>query len=262
MILATIGFAILVAALVVQVVFLFRDPGRADPFSHFLLLASAGCLFAGTAVRSVRIDFIALTSTFESLVFFSAAIAVVLFVYRLKTGGEAIPHILFGGTVTCLALLAVASSPIAPAEVKPPIPALRSSWLLLHVSFAFIGEAFFAVAFVSSLAYLFSRSEERKRKLDRLTYLTIGVGYPVFTAGALIFGAIWAETAWGTYWSWDPKETWALVTWIVYTLYLHARLVKKWRGTVTSAISTAGFLFTLFTFFGVNFLMSGLHSYG
>jgi ABC-type transport system involved in cytochrome c biogenesis permease subunit len=262
MILTTAAFAIFAAALIVQVAYLIIDPGKADPFSHFMLVASAGCLLAGTAVRSVRIDFIALTSTFESLVFFSAAISVILFVYRVKAGREAIPFILFGGTITCLALLAVASSPIAPAEAKPPIPALRSSWLLLHVSFSFIGEAFFAVAFVSSLAHLLTRAEERRKKLDRFTYLTIGIGYPVFTAGALVFGAIWAETAWGTYWSWDPKETWALVTWIVYTLYLHARLVKKWRGTVTAAISTAGFLFTLFTFFGVNFLLPGFHSYG
>jgi ABC-type transport system involved in cytochrome c biogenesis permease subunit len=71
-------------------------------------------------------------------------------------------------------------------------------------------------------AHLFSHAEEKKKRLDRLTYLSIGIGYPVFTAGALIFGAIWARTAWGTYWSWDPKETWALVTRIVYTLYLHS----------------------------------------
>jgi ABC-type transport system involved in cytochrome c biogenesis permease subunit len=262
MILTAAAFAILLAAMVVQIVYLFRNSGNADPFSHFMLLAAVGCLLAGTAARSVRIEFIALTNTFESLVFFSAAISIILFVYRLKAGRGAIPYILFGGTITCLALLAVASSPLAPAEAKPPIPALKSYWLLLHVSFSFIGEAFFAVAFVSSLAYLFSRAEEKKKKLDRLTYLTIGIGYPVFTVGALIFGAIWAQTAWGTYWSWDPKETWALVTWIVYTLYLHTRLVKRWRGTVTAAISVAGFVFTLFTFFGVNFLLSGLHSYG
>jgi ABC-type transport system involved in cytochrome c biogenesis permease subunit len=262
MTLTTAAFALFAAAMVVEVVYLFRDTGSADPFSHFMLLAAAGVLLAATVSRSMQIDFIALTNTFESLVFFSTAISMILFVYRVKAGRGAIPYILFGGTITCLALLAVASSPLAPAEAKPPIPALRSSWLLLHVSFAFIGEAFFAFAFVSSIAYLFSRAEEKKKRLDRLTYLTIGIGYPVFTAGALIFGAIWAQTAWGTYWSWDPKETWALVTWIVYTLYLHARLVKRWRGTVTAAISVAGFIFTLFTFFGVNFLLSGLHSYG
>jgi ABC-type transport system involved in cytochrome c biogenesis permease subunit len=265
MTLTTAAFMLFAAAMAVEAAYLLyisKGSGRADPFSHFVLLGAAGCLLAETAARSVRIDFIALTNTFESLVFFAMSISIILFVYRLRTGREAVPYILFGGTVTCLALLAVASSPLAPAEPKPPIPALRSSWLLLHVSFAFIGEAFFAVAFVASLAYIFSRGKEKKKKLDRLAYITIGVGYPVFTAGALIFGAVWAQTAWGSYWSWDPKETWALITWIVYTFYLHARLVKKWRGTTTAAISVAGFIFTLFTFFGVNFLLSGLHSYG
>ncbi len=84
----------------------------------------------------------------------------------------------------------------------------------------------------------------------------------MFTAGALIFGAIWAQHAWGSYWSWDPKETWALITWIIYTGYLHTRFVKKMRGKGSAVISIIGFVFTIFTFFGVNYLLSGLHSYG
>lgn len=79
--------------------------------------------------------------------------------------------------------------------------------------------------------------------------------------GALIFGAIWAESAWGSYWSWDPKETWALVTWIVYTLYLHVRLIMKRSDRIVALISVVGFVFTIFTFLGVNYLLSGLHSY-
>ena len=90
----------------------------------------------------------------------------------------------------------------------------------------------------------------------------VGIGYPVFTAGALVFGAIWAETAWGSWWSWDPKETWALITWLIYTAYLHTRLVKKMRGRTSALLAIIGFLATVFTFFGVNYLLSGLHSYG
>jgi ABC-type transport system involved in cytochrome c biogenesis permease subunit len=84
----------------------------------------------------------------------------------------------------------------------------------------------------------------------------------VFTVGALVFGAVWAEQAWGAWWSWDPKETWALVTWLVYTFYLHVRLIRKKTGALPAWISVIGFACTLFTFFGVNFLLSGLHSYG
>ena len=98
--------------------------------------------------------------------------------------------------------------------------------------------------------------------MDRLVAAAVGIGYPVFTAGALVFGAIWAETAWGAWWSWDPKETWALVTWLIYTAYLHTRLVKRLRGRVSAVLALVGFAATVFTFFGVNYLLSGLHSYG
>ncbi len=97
--------------------------------------------------------------------------------------------------------------------------------------------------------------------LDNLTYRAIALGYPLYTVGGLVFGMIWANKAWGRYWGWDPKETWALVTFLVYSLYLHVRLAKGWRGIWTACIAVAGFAVTLFTLFAVNFLISGLHSY-
>lgn len=98
--------------------------------------------------------------------------------------------------------------------------------------------------------------------LDDLTYRSIAVGFPVFTIGGLIFGAIWADQAWGKYWSWDPKETWSLITWFVYAFYLHARLLKGWRGPRIAMVAVLGFVCTVFTYLGVNLLLSGLHSYG
>ena len=258
---ATIAFGALIVSAVIQVVYLLRRERRIDPFSHYILLAAAVLLLAVTIDRSIRIRFVAVTNTFESLVFFSAAIALVLFVYRLRSKDKAIPYINFGGTVVAIALLAIASSPIAPKDVVPPIPALQSYWLVLHVTLSFIGESFFVVAFICAIYYLATRNQERRKSLDRLTYTTIAVGYPIFTAGALIFGAVWAQTAWGTYWSWDPKETWALITWLVYTAYLHTRFVKKFRGKVSAVLAIVGFAFTMFTFFGVNYLLAGLHSY-
>jgi ABC-type transport system involved in cytochrome c biogenesis permease subunit len=261
-VLAAAAFVLLVISGAAQVVFLMRRDRRPDPFSHYLLLAAAVLLLAVTVQRSIRIRFVAVTNTFESLVFFAGVTALVLFLYRIIAWKRLLPWVIFGGTVIALALLAVASSPVAPKELLPPIPALQSYWLVLHVTLSFIGESFFIVGFVSSLMYLGSRDEEKRERLDRLTYTSIGIGYPIFTAGALIFGAVWAQTAWGNYWSWDPKETWALITWLVYTAFLHTRLVRRLRGRISAILSIVGFAFTIFTFFGVNYLLSGLHSYG
>ncbi|MDA8170005.1 MAG: c-type cytochrome biogenesis protein CcsB [Nitrospiraceae bacterium] len=98
--------------------------------------------------------------------------------------------------------------------------------------------------------------------LDEITYKSIAVGFPIFTLGGLIFGAIWADQAWGVYWSWDPKETWSLITWFVYAFYLHARLLRGWRGHKISVVAVFGFVAVIFTYLGVNLLLSGLHSYG
>jgi cytochrome c-type biogenesis protein CcsB len=98
--------------------------------------------------------------------------------------------------------------------------------------------------------------------LDHLTYRLIAFGWPLFTAGGLVMGAIWANSAWGTYWGWDPKETWSLITWFVYSIYLHSRYVRGWKGTQTAVISSVGFLAVIFTYLGVNLVLSGLHAYG
>jgi ABC-type transport system involved in cytochrome c biogenesis permease subunit len=260
---ATLGLFLIALAAVLQAGFLLRRENRRDPVSHWLLAAAAVLLFATLGERSFRIRFVAVTGTYESLLFFSAAICAVLFGLRLARRTRNIsPFVMFGATVVCLVLLMVSSSPLAPKEIQPPIPALQSFWLVLHVTFTFVGEAFFVVSFVAAIALLATRNENRRSDMDRLIATSIGIGYPVFTAGALVFGAIWAETAWGSWWSWDPKETWALITWLIYTGYLHTRLSRKMRGGISAVLVIVGFVATLFTFFGVNFLLAGLHSYG
>jgi cytochrome c-type biogenesis protein CcsB len=97
--------------------------------------------------------------------------------------------------------------------------------------------------------------------LEEITYKMIAVGWPLLGAG-IITGAVWANSAWGTYWSWDPKETWSLITWFVYAIYLHARYVRGWKGSQMAVISAVGFLAVIFTYLGVNLVLSGLHSYG
>ena len=98
--------------------------------------------------------------------------------------------------------------------------------------------------------------------LDEITYKSIAMGFPIFTLGGLIFGAIWADQAWGKYWTWDPKETWSLITWFFYAFYLHGRLMRGWKGKKVAMVAVLGFLAVIFTYLGVNLLLSGLHSYG
>ncbi len=98
--------------------------------------------------------------------------------------------------------------------------------------------------------------------LDEITYKAIAIGFPIFTLGGLIFGAIWADQAWGVYWSWDPKETWSLITWFIYAFYLHSRLLRGWRGRKIAVVASIGFAAVIFTYLGVNLLLSGLHAYG
>lgn len=259
---STIAFCMLSIAAVIQIFFLLKKTDEPDPLSHYFLLGGSLLLLATNVQRSIQIKFVAVTNTFESLIFFSGVIALLLFLYRVQKKWKVLQFIMFGSTMIALILLAIASSPIAPKDIQPPIPALQSMWLVLHVTFSFIGESFFALSFITAIYYLVVRDDEKKLNADRLTYTAIAIGYPIYTAGALIFGAIWAEAAWGSYWSWDPKETWALITWLVYTAFLHARLVKSFRGKISVVLAIVGFLFTIFTFFGVNFVLSGLHSYG
>jgi ABC-type transport system involved in cytochrome c biogenesis permease subunit len=169
---ATIALVLICLAAALQAAFLLRKGGRQDPVSHWLL-AAGGALLAATIVqRSIALRFVAVTNTYESLVFFSAAIALLLFVLRLVLNRGAARSTGLPPFVAAV-LLMISSSPVAPKEIVPPIPALQSLWLVLHVTFSFIGEAFFVVSFVAA----------------------IGIGYPIFTAGALIFGAIWTEPA-------------------------------------------------------------------
>jgi ABC-type transport system involved in cytochrome c biogenesis permease subunit len=258
-IISTAACIVLALAVIIQIVFLFRK--NEDVVSRWLLLLSAVLLLTVSIIRSVQIRFIALTGTFESLIFYSAVICLIAFVYRTQRRIPRSKIISFISAFIALVFLAIASSPLTGKEALLPVPSLRSSWLLLHVSFSFIGESFFVVSFAAALAALFAKTEEKRLSYDKITYTAIAVGYPVFTAGALIFGAIWAQKAWGIWWSWDPKETWALITWLVYTGYLHLRLISKKTGRMISLIAVLGFLCTVFTLFGVNYLLPGLHSY-
>jgi len=152
-----------------------------------------------------------------------------------------------------------------PADIEPLVPALQNNLLLtVHVAVAIVAYGSFSIAFAASLLYLIQPEGGRwglpkPQVLDEIGYRAVVVGFPFLTL-TIILGAVWADTAWGSYWSWDPKETASLVTWLIYGAYLHARVMRGWRGNRAAWLLVLGFAATLFTYFG-NLFFGGLHSY-
>lgn len=163
-----------------------------------------------------------------------------------------------------LGLMAYALS--IPSTVEPLVPALQNSLLLtVHVAVAIVAYGSFTIGFAAAILHLVQPDEgrwglPRPAVLDEIGHRSVVVGFPFLTL-TIVLGALWADVAWGRYWAWDPKETASLVTWLIYAAYLHARLVRGWRGRRAAALLAVGFAATLFTFFGVNLFLPGLHSY-
>lgn len=225
-------------------------------------------------VRSINAGRLPFANGYEFLLAFAwGTILVYLwFEYRhkFKTAG------LFVLPLAWLLLAYVAVKiPVEQKLIVPLMPALKSHWLSVHVATAVIAYGAFALSFGLAIMYLLREREDidnrpgRERLierlpdaelLDELSYKTIMFGF-FFMALVIVSGAIWAEQAWGSYWCWDPKETWSLITWLIYGGYLHARLTHGWRGRPAAVLAVIGFVAVLFTFFGVNYLLAGLHSY-
>jgi cytochrome c-type biogenesis protein CcsB len=214
-----------------------------------------------------------LTNMYESLVFFAWTIIAIYLVIERKFATRAI-----GPFAVPMAFLAMAYASFAgniDKSISPLVPALQSNWLIAHVVTCFIGYAAFAIAAALGVMYLVkahrsegSSTDSKENEflpslplLDDLIHKTMIFGFIWLSVG-IITGAIWANSAWGTYWSWDPKETWSLITWFFYAITLHARYTRSWSGRRLAILALCGFASVMFTYFGVNFLLSGLHSYG
>jgi len=228
---------------------------------------TAGILLRWWESHQLGMGHVPLSNLYESLVFFAWSIILIYLFVERRYGNRVI-----GAFTTPLAFLAMAyaSLPSVSDRIQPLIPALKSNWLIAHVITCFVGYGAFAIAFGVSIMYLFKRAGQPDRGgllsrlpdeavLDELTHQLIMFGFLFLSAG-IITGAVWANSAWGRYWGWDPKETWSLITWFVYATLLHARMMRGWRGNRIAILSIAGFSAVLFTYFGVN-LLPGLHSY-
>lgn len=200
------------------------------------------------------------SNMFESLFLFAWATVLVYLVIRIK-----IELPVLGAASALLASVTLAYASSFASNIEPLVPALRSNWLTFHVFTCFLGYAGFAISCVAAIAYLAAtRASQPASPSAELTEVvmtrTVAFGF-IFLSIGIITGSVWANSAWGTYWSWDPKETWSLITWFIYAAFLHCRYMRGWVGRRAAWISIIGFASVLFTYIGVNLLLSGLHSY-
>ncbi|MFT4299236.1 MAG: c-type cytochrome biogenesis protein CcsB [Aeromicrobium sp.] len=234
-----------------------------------LTVVAAGVLVASVLTRALAAGRVPWGNMYEfGLTGVSIALVVYLVLVRLVQVQWVAPMVTGFG----LAILGLAGVEYVPAG--PLVPALHSYWLVIHVAAVMIAGALFLVGAAASVLYLLKDSAEQRgtvgpilarvpeiAAMDRIAFRVHAVGFVLWTFGALIAGPIWAHYAWGRYWGWDPKEVWAFVTWAVYAGYLHARVTAGWRGRRAAIIALIGFATFVFSYYGVNTLFPGLHSY-
>nr|YP_010537656.1 heme attachment to plastid cytochromec [Tenuicylindrus belgicus]UYC31573.1 heme attachment to plastid cytochromec [Tenuicylindrus belgicus] len=257
-------------------------------------------LFFILGLRWVIAGYFPLSNLYESLLFLTWTLLLVYLYIEFKTNNKLIGSILIP-VALLINGFANLTLPIEMQKASPLVPALQSNWLMLHVSMMMFSYGTLIVGSLLSILFLviakgkqidftnldkantsylntlLAYYEEKSTKIshqftdlgklkllstiDNWSYRIIGLGFPFLTIG-IIAGGVWANEAWGSYWSWDPKETWALITWIVFAAYLHSRLTKGWAGTKTAFLGSLGFFVIWICYLGVNFLGKGLHSYG
>ncbi len=277
----SILFLVTLAAYFVTMLLYFLYVGIKKPvLSKLAIRVQFGALLVHTAaivLRGIWMGRLPMANQYEFSTAFSWALALVSLVFILKfnfpvLGAFALPVTLLlaahAGLMKLNELRVIAMN--GADGIKNLMPALRSSWLGIHVSTVIVAYGAFGVSFVLSIIFLLrDRMKEngfwdqhipKKEKLDTISYRCVSLGM-MFLTVTIGFGGIWAENAWGSYWTWDPKETWALVTWVIYLVYLHLRIRKGWSGRTAAIFGVAGFVCVLFTYIGVNTLLPGLHSY-
>jgi len=209
------------------------------------------------------------SNLYESILIFVWGIALFLIIFQASR-----KMYILGAVIAPVLIMLLLMSTRVDNQIRELMPALKSPWMVYHVSTAIVAYGAFTISFGFAVLYLLREYLERKGRqaavlslipecqhLDRLIYQSIAVGFP-FMALLIITGAIWADYAWGSYWRWDPKEVWALITALIYAVYLHLRLAMKWRGHIGAVVAVIGFVSVIICYLGVNLFFAGLHSYG
>ena len=217
------------------------------------------------AARGINVGRLPFTNQYEFATCFAWGITLCFLLFAGKFHFQAL-----GTFVVPLVFLVLGYSSMQSREIHALMPALQSRWLGFHVSMAIISYGSFGVAFAVAMVLVFGnrlkaggltdRHLPDEDTLDLIIYRAVALGF-LFLSLCIVTGAIWAQKAWGSYWSWDPKETWSLITWIIYAIFLHLRLNRGWRGRKAAVFAIVGFLCVIFTYVGVNTLLAGLHSY-
>lgn len=248
--------------------FFFKVNERYVDYSTKALIIGFVFHFFNFITRFIHAGHFPVTTLYEALSFFVLIIVffqiLIDFKYRIKV---------IGAFTVFFATLLMFIALFLPADIHELPPALQSIWLPIHVIFSFLGNGMFAIACGVGILYLIQLKFLKNKKLsgiffklpsleklDNLNYICLTIGFPLLSLG-IITGSIWASSAWGSYWSWDPKETWSLITWFVYAALIHGRINARWRGKKSAIFSIIGFCVVLFTFLGVNLLLPGLHTY-
>nr|YP_009295824.1 cytochrome c biogenesis protein [Schimmelmannia schousboei]AOM64759.1 cytochrome c biogenesis protein [Schimmelmannia schousboei] len=255
-------------------------------------------------IRWIHNGYFPLSNLYESLIFLTWGMTLVHLILEKHNKSKLIGAINIPISLFTIAFASL-SLPVEMKKAAPLVPALRSNWLIMHVSIMMISYAALILGSLLSILFLiisqgkkidlkgsayndsinriqFNYSSKRSsylepqplynnsfilnrmnllQSIDNLSYRVIGLGFPLLTIG-IIAGAVWANEAWGSYWSWDPKETWALITWLIFATYLHSRLTQSWTGKKPAILASIGFIAVWICYLGVNFLGKGLHSYG
>lgn len=249
------------------VVFIFRPNKRASQISGWVIRAGFVLQTLSLIIRTIQMGQIPILNVTEALGFYSWTL---VGAYLLLSIRFHIP--VMGAFASPLAAVMIFLSWILPVSPPKITPIFQSIWFSLHLGSIFIGYGFLAMAFVAGMMYVLQERQIKNKHttglfhrlpslnaLDALNYQCLTIGFPLMTIG-IITGAIYAQVALGSYWSWDPKEVWALVTWLIYAGLLHQRLTVGWRGRRAAIMSAVGFAIILFTFFAVSYILPGYHS--
>lgn len=257
--------ALYLCATVLHLVFLATQKRGAGSWARHATWAAFVVHTAALALRFWEGGHTPVTSLHEAMSFFAWCVVGLFLTLQLR---YRLPS--FGAFVTPPALVFLLAAVGTRGEIEPLNPALQSVWLPIHVVLIFIGDGAFALAAAAAVMYLIQERQLKRKRLsgwfhrlpnievlDELNYRCLTIGFPLLTVG-IITGSVWAQQAWGTYWSWDPKETWSLITWLLYAALLHGRLTVGWRGRRAAVWALIGFGSVLFTFLGVNFVLPRL----
>ncbi len=261
----TVTMLLYFASMIVYFAFIISKNEKAALIAN-LGMTLGFCLHtAALIVRGIGAGRLPLTNQYEFATCFAWGLCLVSLIFIRKYRF----HVL-GAFAAPVIFLIIGYAAMQSKDVHELMPALRSNWLAFHVSTAIIAYGSFGVSFVLALIFLLrgkvgegsflDQHIPAEEKLDVIGYRAVSLGL-LFLTFCIVTGSIWAERAWGSYWSWDPKETWSLITWLIYALYLHMRIRRGWRGRSAAVFAVIGFICVLFTYLGVNTFLPGIHSY-